>query len=279
MELRQVRYFLAVVDTGTVTAAAEQLTIAQSAVSQQVARLERDLGVALFDRSRRTLRLTAAGERFVPAARALLASARAARAAVVDEQDRPSLRIGITAGLDHRTPALAESHRVESVSLPHADRLAQIADGLLDAAVVHGDRVPADLAAFPVGDDPLVVVVSDDHPLAGRAEVDVAALRPHPLLLAEGALGTPLADVVLRGCRAAGFDPEPVTFSVSSSPFTVVHAVRGAWTVFYDAQAEAVRPGPLRIRFPRPTTPWAVPVTLVVRRDRARLGAELARAV
>ena len=84
MELRQLEYVVAVAEQMHFGRAAQTLSIGQPAVSQQVARLERELGVRLFDRSGRTLRLTAAGSRFIPEARAVLAAADHARGVVSD---------------------------------------------------------------------------------------------------------------------------------------------------------------------------------------------------
>ena len=79
MELRQIQYFVTVAEVLNFGRAAEQLGIGQPGVSQQIARLERELDVLLFDRSARTIRLTEAGQRFLPAARAVLASVEAAK--------------------------------------------------------------------------------------------------------------------------------------------------------------------------------------------------------
>ena len=74
MELRQVEYFVAVAEEANFTRAAERIHVAQPAVSAQIQRLERELGQPLLDRSRRTVRLTAAGEAALPYARAALAA-------------------------------------------------------------------------------------------------------------------------------------------------------------------------------------------------------------
>jgi len=104
MELRQLEYFVAVAEQMHFGRAAVTLSIGQPAVSQQVARLERELGARLFDRSSRTLRLTAVGSRFLPEARTVLAAAERARGVVADPVAGSSriLRLGSSTGLGDR---------------------------------------------------------------------------------------------------------------------------------------------------------------------------------
>src|SRR3954469_2293224 len=82
MELQQLRYVVAVAETNSFTRAAERCLVVQSALSHQVARLERELGARLFERTSRRVRLTAAGEAFLPAARPCLDAAHRPRAGV-----------------------------------------------------------------------------------------------------------------------------------------------------------------------------------------------------
>jgi DNA-binding transcriptional LysR family regulator len=105
VELRQLEYFVAVAEEMHFGRAAAGLSIGQPAVSQQVARLERELGIQLFDRSGRGLRLTPMGSRFLPEARAVLAAAERARCVAADPASgraARTLRLGSSAGLGTR---------------------------------------------------------------------------------------------------------------------------------------------------------------------------------
>lgn len=175
MELRQLSYFVTVAEELHFGRAAERLHIVQSAVSQQVRRLERELGCNLFDRSPRHVRLTGAGERLLPEAREVLAAAERARAAV---RERTTLRLGTSAGLGEHLDrvlgafaVIAPDTAVELVSAPTRDRLAQVADGRLDAAFVRAPQPAPGLRILPLWEDPLLVALPAAHPLATRDEM------------------------------------------------------------------------------------------------------------
>ncbi|MGW7492518.1 LysR family transcriptional regulator [Streptomyces sp. NPDC054786] len=182
MELRQVRYFVMVAQELHFGRAAEKLHIVQSAVSQQIGRLERELRTELFDRSARQVRLTAVGERFLPEARALLAAEQRARAVIAEfaEVRAATLRVGTSTGLgahlDRVLEALADlapEIRVELVAARARERLDRVASGELAAAFLRGE--PRDgqrdgLRFVPLWQDPLVAVVPARHPPAASPD-------------------------------------------------------------------------------------------------------------
>ena len=191
MELHQLRYFLAVVDEGTFSAAAHAVRISQSGVSTQIQKLERELGVALIDRTPRRVTPTAAGARLVPYARAAVAAVEDVRGAANDIRGLVvgSLRVAVVAGLTwpplfDALAAIRRAHPGIDLLLHEgtsADLVTGVRDGQTDVAVVawSGDP-PAGVSCMVAVDDALVVVVPTGHPWATRDSI-----RPDELAEAE----------------------------------------------------------------------------------------------
>ncbi|GAB3865535.1 LysR family transcriptional regulator [Dactylosporangium cerinum] len=174
MELRQLRYFVTVAEEGGFGRAAERLHIVQSAVSQQVQRLEREFGVRLFDRSTRHVSLTSAGERLLPEAHAVLLAADRARqvAAGIAAGHDGTLRLGTVHGPGDRIyrlldelVGLAPQLQIQLRRLTPAERLSAVRSGELDAALIRGVAAAPELELLPMWTDPLYVAVSADHRL------------------------------------------------------------------------------------------------------------------
>ncbi|MFJ9418914.1 LysR substrate-binding domain-containing protein [Streptomyces sp. NPDC101227] len=265
MELRQVRYFVMVAQELHFGRAADRLHIVQSAVSQQIRRLERELNADLFDRSARQVRLTTVGERFLPEARALLAAEERARAVVTDlaATRASTLRVGTGTGLgahlDRVLDALASiapEVGVELVAAPARERLERVAAGELDAAFVrgavddggrpHAHEARGDaregLSFVPLWQDPLVAAVPARHPLAASpGTIALADLAEVPLVLTERSRNRPLVDLVVTACHQAGFTPVPGPRPGSlDNTLTAIGACGPAdalWTVVYAAHA------------------------------------------
>ncbi|MEU6280146.1 LysR family transcriptional regulator [Streptomyces sp. NPDC047028] len=244
MELRQLSYFVAVAEELHFGRAAERLHIVQSAVSQQIQRLERELGAELFDRSPRRVRLTGAGERLLPEARAVLAAADRARAAVAAPA---GLRLGTCTGLgahlDRVLAALAERApdvSVDLVSLPVSERLARVAVGGLDAAFVRAAEPPPGVRVLPLWPDTLVAAVPATHPLATRPEIDLADLAGLPLALTARRDNPALVDLVVGACHDAGFEPVPAAVNGSLQNTLATIGARPLWTVVYASHARVL---------------------------------------
>ncbi|NDU73209.1 LysR family transcriptional regulator [Actinomadura sp. DSM 109109] len=244
MELRQLEYFVAVAEEGGFGRAAERLSIVQSAVSRQVRRLERELGVPLFDRSTRRVRLSGAGERLLPEARAVLAALHRTREVAADIRGGTDgvLRLGTVHGPGDRLyrvlselAAVAPGLQVRPRHVPAPERLSAVRSGELDAALVRAlDRAPG-LELLPVWTDPLYAALPAGHPLARRDELGIADLADLPLRLAPRAGNPPFHDLVTEACRAAGVSPPPgPPFTTFQETLADIGAGAASWTVFYE---------------------------------------------
>ena len=193
MEVHQLRYFCAVAETGSFTRAAEREQIAQPSLSQQIMKLEEELGVRLFDRLGRTVRLTDLGQIFLPRARTILTELKAAKEEVVERQSTVSgpVCVGVIptiapyflptriAGFSRKYPE-ATITVVEDVTVRLMDRLRA---GLVDVAVMALPARGHDLESFPIRTERLYAIVPRDHRLARKRSVLMKELRDEPFLL------------------------------------------------------------------------------------------------
>ncbi|MCH6167772.1 LysR family transcriptional regulator [Pseudonocardia alaniniphila] len=188
MELQQMRYVVAVAETANFTRAAERCRVVQSALSHQIARLERELGARLFDRTSRRVRLTPAGEAFLPAARQALDAAERASAevAAVSGELRGRLAIGTIPTVT--AVDLASALKSFQVRHPHvritlragsSDELAErVRQGDLDIAFLGlpPSVEPRGVRGRALARGELVAIVAPGHPLADMADVDLHRL-------------------------------------------------------------------------------------------------------
>lgn len=218
MELRHLRYFEAVARHSHVTRAAAELHIAQPALSKQISQLEQELGVALFDRVGRNVRLTEAGEALLPHARATMAQVEAARAEMAERiglrRGRATVGTPPTVGTQLLPPVLAAfNRRYPGIELRlHEAGVQTLLDlmetGLTDVAVV---TLPVDdehLTVVPLFTEEMVIAVWKQHPLAGQDQVRISDLRDEPWVLSPE--NYELREATLSACQAAGFQPRVV---------------------------------------------------------------------
>ncbi|MFF1354464.1 LysR substrate-binding domain-containing protein [Streptomyces sp. NPDC058297] len=188
MELQQMRYVVAVAETSNFTRAAERCLVVQSALSHQIARLERELGARLFERTSRRVRLTPAGEAFLPAARQCLDAAdrAAAEVAAAVGEVRGRLAVGLiptvtAVDIPGALRDFRRQHAQVRISLnvgASNDLVEQVKQGELDVAFLGlptTARVQG-VAAHELARDRLVAVVSPNHPLACEPAVDLRRL-------------------------------------------------------------------------------------------------------
>ncbi|MDR7167007.1 DNA-binding transcriptional LysR family regulator [Nocardia kruczakiae] len=228
MELQQMRYVVAVAETNSFTRAAERCLVVQSALSHQIARLERELGAKLFERTSRRVRLTPAGVAFLPAARQCLDAAEraAAEVAAAVGEIRGRLAVGLipTVAAVDVPDALREfrgryPHVRISLRVGASDDLAeQVRDGALDIAFLGlpTTATPQGVAVRELARDRLVAVVAPDHPLAAEPAVDLRRLSAEVFVdLPAGTAGRIQSD---QAFAAAGLDRE-VAFEVTTADY------------------------------------------------------------
>jgi DNA-binding transcriptional LysR family regulator len=251
MELRQLQYFAAVARHRSFTRAAEALYVTQPALSQQVRRLEAELGLQLLRRTSQGVELTPAGADLLAHADKVIAEVEAARA----EMDRHAglsrgvARVAATAADAPRLPEALAAFHTEHPGIQVALRQGsaqEVVDltrrGAVDVAVLAlaGDPPPG-VDAHPLTDEPLRVAVPLDDPVAGAVSVGMSDLRGRPFILAEP--GSALRDAVLAATQAAGYSPLPL-FEVGD-PHAVRFLVRAGLGISLVPESWLERPGPI----------------------------------
>lgn len=223
MEFHQLRYFTAAAEDSSISRAAQRLHVTQPALSRQIAALEAELGVALFDRVKKRIVLTDAGRFFLPKARQIICDAETS-AQQLREQfgDAPrTLRLGFLSVFldDLVTPVMREFRqrhpkaRVSLFELPPRAQLDRLRTHELDAAIL-GNIEDADRELFAVrrlSRNKMAAVLPEDHALAAKKTLKLAALARDSFISLSDAV-FPGRREFLRGiCGAAGFEPQIVS--------------------------------------------------------------------
>jgi DNA-binding transcriptional LysR family regulator len=250
VELRQLVYFEAVVRHGGFSRAADQLRIAQPAVSAQVRRLEAELGTTLLERTTRRVTLTHAGQLFLVRARAVLDQLEQARVDLDQLASvlRGHLRIGATQGLASLDlPRLLAGFHRRYAGVTLALRtgligalLGELEAGELDVVLgpIHDD-LPAGFVAERLAAEEIVLVAPPDWPAPGGATVSLERLRDEPFVCL--AAGSGLHTILLAAAGAAGFEPR-VRFE-TYSPASIRELVAAGLGVALLSASNARAPG------------------------------------
>lgn len=218
MELRHLRYFLAVAEECNFTRAAAKLGIGQPPLSQQIRDLEREVGAALFHRVPHGAELTAAGAAFLGEAKASLAAAEKAKLAAqsANRGETGRLSLGFTASSAFNPVVSTTIRRFRArwpdvrLALTEMNTLAlmqKLEGGELDAAFMRPSLDdPAGVRLRRLPDEPMVIALPASHPLARRSKLPLAALADEPFILFPRLVGLSLYDDVVLACRKAGFE-------------------------------------------------------------------------
>lgn len=266
MELRHVEYFVAVAEELSFTRAAERLSMAQSPISEQIRKLERELDTTLFTRTTRSVELTPAGRIFYEQAAPLLSAAkRAADSARLAGQGRLGhLSLGFGGSATYELMPLlirAYKQRYPDVMLEVRSEMLTPAQviGLLDDTLSVGlVRPPVNaqgLVIEVVREDPLVVLLPVSHPLASRVDLSLEDLRDEPFISYPSSPPSSVFLTVMAGFRQAGFTPR-VHQEVAETSSLVALVAAGLGV--------ALAPAPVRhLRLPGVThRPLKAPMTI-----------------
>jgi DNA-binding transcriptional LysR family regulator len=219
MELRHLRYFVAVAEELHFTRAAERLGIKQPPLSLQIRQLETELGARLFRRLTRGIEITESGAQLLDDARRILDQVERAKAGVQSRArgETGRLHVGF-AGATYfhpRVPAIVRAYRERYPGVllsPHQSNTPLLVAGLrggeIDAAFIRPPISGGEgLAMLPLVEEPMLVVLPAAHPLASRGAVPLAALAQETLILFPRAIGPGLYDAIIGACQRAGFSP------------------------------------------------------------------------
>ncbi|EME55402.1 LysR family transcriptional regulator [Rhodococcus ruber] len=221
MEIRWLQAFVAVAEELHFGRAAARLQMAQSPLSQTVRKLEKDLGVPLFERNTRSVALAAGGHAFLPHAYHILESVETARQATRASAGGVygRIKIGFTGVLNHISlPPLTRAlrQRYPDIELDLVGRImtreavTQLESGALDLAFVGLPVQSTAVATRLIRRESFGAVLPSDHPLAGEAEIDLHDLADDGFITTPLSAGSALQESAMRACLDAGFRPRVV---------------------------------------------------------------------
>lgn len=264
MELYQLRSFVAAAETESITQAAGRVHLSQPALSRQIAQLEDEVGVALFERRRQRIHLTAAGREFLLSARQLLADADGAVQQLRERfgKGEQTLRLGLIGPFldDLVAPALRRfrqkhpSIRVRLQELPPQPQLDQLLAGDLDAGVL-GNIQESLRHRFHVQElsrHRIAAVVPEGHPLAGREQIDLAELAGDDWVSLANRFYPERREFLESCCAEVGFQPRMVT-EADSLPLMLAAVATGSGVgILPDHARKLPHAGVVFLRLARP---------------------------
>jgi DNA-binding transcriptional LysR family regulator len=282
MELRHLRYFVAVAEELHFRRAAERLHVAQPAVSEQVRKLEEELGVQLLNRTHRSVSLTETGAVLLGEARRVLHQAEVARLAARHARDRaasPRLRIGyMPSVLPARVPRAvqrlaAASPNLETSLVPGSctDLLEAVRAARLDAAIVALPAPTRGLRTMALGDQQAVAALPVGHRHAVEAEIRLDQMAAERIMVLPREANRPFYDAIFAACRAASLSPTLVEMPSGHVEQTLL-AVASGGAMALVPEAVSERYAPPGVRFvPLAGDQPALATAVVTLRDSARM--------
>jgi DNA-binding transcriptional LysR family regulator len=249
MELRHFRYFVAVAEELHFRRAAERLHVAQPAVSEQIRKLEAELGVQLFERTKRSVTLTASGAAMLAEARRVLRQADVAQMAARNAADADTTRLRVGYLSDSFPMMVSRAIRMLSatasrvqVSLETGPALALIEavrSDQLDAAVVALPAPTSGLRATPAGHEGVIAALPVTHPLAVGPPISVERLAPQRLVTLPRDTNPAFHNSVMSMCQDAGLSPSLMELAEPRVDQALLAVATGAGTALLPESAAA----------------------------------------
>lgn len=279
MELRHLRYCIAVAEEGSFTKAASRLRLAQQAVSRQIADLERELGVKLFERGARGARLTPAGVAFVEDARGALGqtvrAALRARAQNISGQLRLAYSYLTPPHFTMMGDAIARFHHayptlgVDVRHLSTGDQTAALRQGNIDVAFGYlMSQETGEIVGELFRNDPFIgVLLPAASPLAAKSQLWLRELGGLPLLLSAREVNPDAYDGLLAGLADRDLNPEIATIQAVGAPAISLVAQGCCWRIASKTMIDEIGPTELGVVF-RPFADRPIPFGLWLRRLR-----------
>lgn len=263
MELRHLRYFVAVAESLHFGEAARKLRIAQPSLSLQIRQLEEHLQAPLFRRTKRRVELTEAGQLFLAEARDILA--RADRAAVIARRagngDGGRLRVGVGYCMDQRAVVRAAAFfqrrhpriRIELETMAVTTQAAALHKGQLDVGFVR-PSVNEGLHSEVVAAEPLIAALPAKHRFAGKRSIQLSSLCDDDFVVTSRELVPVYHDIVLRACREAGFVPN-APHEADQLHMVLAFVSTGCGVALVPAFAQKMKPSRVTFASLRPVSP------------------------
>lgn len=216
MQLHQLEYVLAVAKYGSFTRAAEKIKVSQSSISQQIIKLEDELGIDLFYRTKQSISLTIAGQDFVKHAMRIMSEIDATYQCIQEyvSADKGHLKIGIIPVIGYYPiPKLLATFKkdfpgitLDLIEYQDDELLIMLDSSVLDAAIVQHAIPDSTFQYFPLYTDEMVFLTSKEKPLAYKKSVEMIELKNENFIITPRASGH--HHDFIKACQSAGFEPK-----------------------------------------------------------------------
>ncbi|MGG0717418.1 LysR family transcriptional regulator [Robertmurraya massiliosenegalensis] len=244
MQIHQLEYVIALEKYRHFSLAANEINVSQSTLSDQIRKLEKELGIELFVRTTRKVALSSAGEDFLIYAKRILAEIDKAKQTMIEHQNlsKGRIRIGAISTITHLgiTAIIANFQKeypginIEILEANSDKLFEKFQTSEIDVAFITYPYISdIDFDFYPVTDDELVVIVGNEHPLAKREKVSFSELVGEKFLLIKASKG--LQNTLIQACHEAGFNPNIILESYHSE--TICGLVEGGMGIsFFSAR-------------------------------------------